>query len=137
MKLPFHHNANDKIFSNSRSLRQGQTKAEKVLWRYLRNRKLLGFKFRRQHPVAMNIVDFYCHECQLVIEVDGPVHQQEDQRKYDLERTLRLQDLGLVELRFTNEEVLGDAQRVVARISEHLNSRTLPPLPRNEIGEGA
>ena len=69
MDYPFHHNAGPKRFEDARSLKKAQTDAEAALWQRIRNRKLNGFKFRRQHPVDYYIVDFYCHECKLVIEL--------------------------------------------------------------------
>jgi len=62
------------ILERARELRQPQTASEQKLWSALRNRQLGGFKFRRQHPIDRFIVDFYCHECALVVEVDGDSH---------------------------------------------------------------
>ena len=59
-------------------MRKNMTYAEKVLWQQLRNRKLDDLKFRRQHPVAIFILDFYCHEKKLAIEVDGGIHNNEE-----------------------------------------------------------
>ncbi len=73
MGLPFHADASWKIFENARSLKKVMTPA-KIIWQNLRNRKVSNQKFRRQHPIARYIVDFYCHEAKLVIEVDGGIH---------------------------------------------------------------
>ena len=62
----------------AKRLRKRQTKSEKLLWQYLRNRKFHGLKFLRQHPVGTSVVDFYCHEKQLAIEIDGPIHYKKD-----------------------------------------------------------
>ena len=94
MELPFHHDAGPKRFENARFLKKVQTEAEAVLWQRIRDRKLNGFKFRRQHPVDYYIVDFYCHESSLVIEVDGKIHEQNDSPDYDKNRTQDLNALG-------------------------------------------
>lgn len=105
------------------------TPAENLLWQNLRNRKVSIHKFRRQHPIAKYIVDFYCHEARLVIEVDGKIHLMNDNPEYDQFRTEELERMGLTVIRFTNEEVLGDISRVLAEIRKHLTPR---PSPRGE-----
>ncbi|HRJ31148.1 MAG TPA: endonuclease domain-containing protein [Cyclobacteriaceae bacterium] len=123
MELPFHHNAKPKIFENARFLKKVPTEAERLLWRNLRSKKLKGYKFRRQHPIDHFIVDFYCHECRLVIEVDGDIHFQNDNPAYDKGRTEQLDALGVKIIRFTNEQVLKDISSVLSEITKHL---TLP-----------
>ena len=71
----------------SQRLRRDMTPAEKELWWKLRNSNLFGAKFRRQHPIACFIADFYCHELKLVIEVDGPIHFQNEKSASDENRT--------------------------------------------------
>ncbi|MBI4990534.1 DUF559 domain-containing protein [Candidatus Gottesmanbacteria bacterium] len=71
----------------ARNLRRRQTDAERLLWWRLRNRQLAGFKFRRQFPIADYIVDFYCDEKKLAIEVDGGQHTTPKYRQYDIKRT--------------------------------------------------
>ena len=71
-----HKGAIGKLYQYGRELRQSATNAEKILWEYLRNRKLEGLKFRRQHPIDKFIADFYCHEKKLVVELDGAVHDE-------------------------------------------------------------
>jgi very-short-patch-repair endonuclease len=71
---PIYFGVTPEILRLAGELRSSMTPAEKILWSHLRNRKVLGFKFRRQHPVSDFIVDFYCHEARLVIEADGSVH---------------------------------------------------------------
>jgi very-short-patch-repair endonuclease len=83
---------NPDIISAARRLRLTLTPAEQVLWRALKNRQLNGLKFRLQHPVESFVVDFYCPQHRLVIEVDGAVHDQ--QLGYDIARTERLNQLG-------------------------------------------
>lgn len=98
----------------ARALRQPMTSAEQMLWQALRNRKLGGFKFRRQHAVGPFILDFYCSACKLAVELDGQVHTQ--RTEYDRERTAHLNAYGCRVIRFDNEEVLGDLPSVLARI---------------------
>ncbi|MCP4141204.1 MAG: endonuclease domain-containing protein [Chloroflexi bacterium] len=88
----------------SRELRQPQTPAENTLWQHLRNRNL-GYKFRRQHPIAQFIVEFYCAELKLCIELDGSQHFEPKQEAYDKARTEYLEELGYSVIRFTNNDV--------------------------------
>ncbi|WP_316756948.1 endonuclease domain-containing protein [Pedobacter aquatilis] len=97
--------ANHKLFEFSKVLRKTQTDAEGIVWRSLRNRNILGFKFRRQHPLDKYIADFYSHEAKLIIEIDGGIHNQVDNIEYDKNRSYELEELGIKVLRFTNEEV--------------------------------
>jgi very-short-patch-repair endonuclease len=126
MQLPFHEEANPKTFENARFLKKVLTESEMILWEQLRDRRLKGYKFRRQHPIASYIVDFYCHECKLVIEVDGEIHQHHDNAEYDKGRTCELESLGLSIIRFTNKEVQENRSQVLNKISERLTS---PPTP--------
>lgn len=107
-----------------RELRQRQTPAEQILWDALRNRKLSGKKFLRQHPICAKskfnsnlyyIPDFYCHEAQLAIEADGPVHNYKQQ--YDKNRGEALKLLGLRVIRFNNDEIKNDLNNVLAKIN--------------------
>ena len=123
MKLPFNYDATQRIFDNANSLKRNLTRAEKVLWNHLRNRKLDGKKFRRQHPIGPYIVDFYCHSHSLVIEVDGIIHEKEDIPSYDENRTQHLRSLGLSVVRVSNEEVLFEIGQVLAKIRDEINKR--------------
>jgi len=87
----------------ARELRHPQTPAEQKVWQVLRNRQCAGYKFRRQHPIGPFIVDFYCAQTKLVIEIDGDTHA--DQIEYDLARTEYLNQQGYRVLRFTNNDV--------------------------------
>jgi very-short-patch-repair endonuclease len=90
----------------ARQLRQKSTDAEKRLWSLLRDRKLRGFKFRRQHPVAPYVLDFYCAELSLAVELDGGGHLEPEQRLHDQARTAFLGQRGILVKRVTNHEVL-------------------------------
>ncbi len=111
----------DKLKPLARDMRHEATCAEDVLWERLRNRRLCGIKFRRQHAIGRFIVDFYCAEARLVIEVDGGIHDYtvED----DAVRQEYLESLGLSVCRFTNAEVVLQTDVVVARIGELLQER--------------
>jgi len=89
----------------ARNLRHKPTKAEEILWEFLRNRKLGNFKFRRQYPLEPHIVDFYCPERKLQIELDRSVHMDPNRARLDIERTRRLEEKGIKVLRFQNEDV--------------------------------
>jgi very-short-patch-repair endonuclease len=113
-----HQGAIGKLYEYGRDLRQSPTKAEKILWQYLRNRKINGLKFRRQHPLDKFIADFYCHEKKLVIEVDGNIHNEKEIKDYDAARTYELKEWGINVIRFRNEEVLSDIRSVIEKIIE-------------------
>ncbi len=118
------------IQQRARELRRRATEAERVLWERLRNRRLGGLKFRRQHPLGPYIVDFYCAEHRLVIEVDGPIHERQKER--DALRTEYLEAYGYRVLRFTNEDVLTDIEAVLERILAACRE----PSPSSQASEG-
>jgi type I restriction enzyme R subunit len=107
----------------ARDLRTKQTEAEALLWNLLRNRKLLGFKFRRQHQFGDYIADFYCHEASLVIECDGSAHDANEQWHHDQNRDAYMVASGLRVLRFTNKQILDDAETVLSEISKYLPAK--------------
>lgn len=100
----------------ARELRQQMTPEEKTLWLHLRDHRATGRHFRRQQVIAGFIVDFYCHATGLVIEVDGPIHNQNPD--YDRERDAILKEQGLRVLRVTNQQVQDDLFGVLAMIAE-------------------
>jgi very-short-patch-repair endonuclease len=116
----FHYNAFPATFQKARAFRKRSTAAERIIWNELKNRRRNGFKFRRQHPVGQFIVDFFCPEKELVIEIDGGIHFAEDVREHDENRTAELERLGLTVIRFTNEEVRNDIEGVLKKIEERL-----------------
>lgn len=113
-----HKGAIGKLYQYGRELRQSSTKAEKILWEYLRNRKLDGLKFRRQHPIDKFIADFYCHEEKLVVELDGAVHDEKMNAQYDQTRTYELAGSGIRVIRFWNSEVENNIEFVLNRIKQ-------------------
>ena len=85
---------------NARSLRKSQTYPEKILWEQLRNRRFMRLKFRRQFPIGIYITDFYCPAKNLIIEIDGKVHDEEEQRIWDYDRELNLKSEEFNIIRF-------------------------------------
>lgn len=106
----------EKLKPLAKEMRHHPTPAEAALWECLRGRRVAKLKFRRQHAIDRFIVDFYCPEARLVIEVDGAIHQYTQEE--DALRTAFLESLGLRVIRFGNEAVLGDMAGVVRGISE-------------------
>ena len=116
----------------SRKLRRTMTEAEAKLWAVLRNRQLLNLKFRRQQIIEGFIVDFYCPSVGLVIEVDGGIHETEEQKALDIHRTEVFESRQLSVLRFTNLQVLESVEMVKDRICTYILSPqqpTSPPAP--------
>ena len=116
----------------ARELRKRQTSAETLLWQLLRDRRLLGFKFRRQHQFGDYVTDFYYREADLVIECDGSVHEANEQWHHDRERDAYMIRQGLRVLRIPNERILNDTESVLKEIAQYLPS----PLGRGAGGEG-
>ncbi len=112
--------------------RGNPTEAEDALWQMLRGKKLEGYKFRRQHIIGSYIADFICLKAKLIIEVDGLIHQLPDSKVNDEERTAWLKQKGFKVVRFTNEEVIGDTENVLAKILKELaiiqRAALIPPL---------
>jgi very-short-patch-repair endonuclease len=109
----------------ARQMRKNPTPAENKLWQHLRGKQLLGYKFRRQHAIERFIVDFYCHEARLIVEVDGPIHQYTTEE--DAIRQKFLESLGFRVLRFTNEQVLTNIDGVLEKIAEALRQTNAAP----------
>ena len=121
----------------ARQLRHDATPAEQILWERLRHRQLHGLKFRRQHPIGEFIVDFYCAEHKLIIELDGAVHAH--QRERDQERADILERQGYHVLRIKNAEIEQDIEDVLQRIVAACKKRAHAPLScrsRRERGWG-
>ncbi|MCY3979839.1 MAG: endonuclease domain-containing protein [Chloroflexi bacterium] len=110
----------DDIKQRARLMRRNPTPAEAKLWQHIRKRQVRGFRFRRQHAIGPFIVDYYCYEARLVIELDGAIHDEPAQAEYDEDRQQYLESAGLRVLRFTNAQVIHDANAVVAAIGDWL-----------------
>ena len=111
---------NKKLKLRAQELRKNMTKSECLLWKYLRKKQILNAQFYRQTIIEHYIVDFYCPKYKLIIEVDGIQHSEEEQKEYDDVRTEDLGQLGLEVLRFTNREILNNAENVVDRIRQKM-----------------
>src|SRR5262245_20580521 len=112
------------LLQAARDLRQHMTDAEQCLWRCLRGKQLDGFRFRKQHPIAHFVLDFYCPAVRLAIELDGAQHNTSPGRASDDERTRYLNVRGIRVLRFWNHEVVQDLPGVLQRVWDALH---LPP----------
>ncbi|MBI4497881.1 MAG: endonuclease domain-containing protein [Chloroflexi bacterium] len=108
-----------------RALRQTTTDAETLLWKFLRARHVAGAKFRRQHQCGPYILDFFCPEHRLVIEIDGSQHREPDKMMADRARTRYLEARGLRVIRFTNLEVFQETEAVIMRMWEEVE-RSFP-----------
>jgi very-short-patch-repair endonuclease len=122
MPRPTRGETSAQIVVAARELRHRPTPAENKLWEALRGRRLAGLKFRRQHPFGPFVLDMFCVEHQLVIEVDGSIHRTPEQAVYDAARTEHLVERGLRILRFTNDEVEYHLPDVLNRIRQNLAS---------------
>jgi very-short-patch-repair endonuclease len=130
--IPKRIRASAPVQQRAKQLRQSMTPAEQILWERLRNRRLAGFKFRRQHPINACIVDFYCATARLVIEIDGGIHLQ--QVKADDNRSQALEEQGYQILRFTNGQIETDLEIVLSTIQNACQPKT--PLPHAGEGQG-
>ncbi len=122
--------------------RSNPTETEKILWEILRGKKLDGYKFRRQHIIGNFIADFVCLSANLIIEIDGLIHQTPENKISDAERTLELNKFGFEVLRFTNEQVINETEFVLNTILHRLTEKNFaesetknPPLERREAGK--
>ncbi len=119
----------------ARALRSTMTDAEKLLWQCLRGKQLGGYRFRRQNPIERFVLDFYCCEAKLAVELDGEQHNEADARIRDNERTSLLEEHGIRVIRFWNSEVLANLEGVLETVYKELQQRTttsspLPTSPR-------
>ncbi len=106
-------------------LRKKPTDSEEILWIFLSNKGLCGHKFRRQHPIKGFILDFYCPDKKLAVEIDGKIH--DNQREYDLKRQSLLEGLGISFIRFSNDNVMNNIETVLRTIKKKLTSLNLAP----------
>ena len=116
------HHESKVIRERARQMRKAPTPSESLLWQALRNPQLAGLKFLRQHPIGPAIVDFYCHERHLAVEVDGGVHLNEDAKAQDTARQQFLQQYGVRFFRCTAEEVETDLIAVLSRLKGELDN---------------
>jgi very-short-patch-repair endonuclease len=133
-----HSAVNEEQRNHAKSLRRAMTRAETLLWRYLKAHRIDGLGFRRQAPMGRYIVDLVCHEARIVVELDGETHDFEQQQKRDQVRDAWLATRGYAVLRFTNRDVLSNLEGVVTVIRETASARLAAPpslsLPRKGGG---
>jgi very-short-patch-repair endonuclease len=126
------------------TFRKRETEPEKILWSRLRNRNAVGLKFRRQHPIGDRVVDFFCAEAKLALELDGSGHARHFGQTADLDKELELYESGIRVLRFSNSEIFNnldgvvnaiiyavDPERSLWKADPHLGAPR-PPLPQGE-----
>jgi very-short-patch-repair endonuclease len=113
----------------ARQLRKEETWAEKLVWTWLRGRRFNGYKFRRQHPVGIYYLDFFCEEAALNVELDGRQHGLPGQQNHDAGREAFLLSRGIKTLRFWNSHLRRDAQSIRETIFNELQARAPHPLP--------
>ncbi len=128
--------ASGQTVRTARQLRRRLTGSEQVLWSALRDSRLHGIKFRRQHPFGPYVLDFFCVNAQLAIELDGGVHDQPEQIEYDRERTAYLEASGLRVMRFRNEDIVDKLDDVLNKILEVASPAPIPPPSPDEDGRG-
>ncbi len=122
--VDMHYGASKIIFQYAETLRKNMTPTEKIIWeRVCRNQ--LGFRIRRQHPVWKYIADYYCHEVKLIIEVDGEIHSTKENKAYDINRDVTLNEFGIETIRFSNEQVMNEIDYVIDEIKKKIEELKL------------
>jgi very-short-patch-repair endonuclease len=127
-----HIGAKPDLFKYAQEMRKNPTETEKILWTILKKIRFEGYIFRRQHPIDIFIADFYCHKLKLIIEVDGDIHESDYEKEYDDGRTGELEKYGIKVIRFTNEEILRDTDKVISDIHKYISALASP----SPLGEG-
>ena len=112
------YNASPEIFKKAEILRKNMTKTEKMLWDKLKKNQL-GVRFKAQHPMMNFIADFYCHKSKLVLEIDGESHIK--QKEYDSGRTAEMEKFGIRVIRFSNDEIIENIEKVIKVIKKNLS----------------
>jgi very-short-patch-repair endonuclease len=117
--------ASPEIMNNLRMLRETMTTFEKLLWEKLKGKQICGLRFCRQHPIFIFIADFYCHEVRLVVEIDGEIHNQ--QEEYDDGRSAEMEKFDIKVIRFQNYEIENNIEKVVQEIKNAVIQRLKSP----------
>jgi very-short-patch-repair endonuclease len=112
---------NPKLTEFTKSLRNNSTKSEIKLWRVIKGKEFRGYDFHRQKPLLNFIADFYCHELDLVIELDGLTHESEETKRKDIFKQSELEKEGLTVLRFTDDEIFSEFDKVMSEIEEYID----------------
>ena len=121
---------NPQLKKKARELRNNSTTSEIKLWMFLKNKQMLSYDFHRQKPLDEYVVDFFCNELMLAIEIDGLSHHNSEE--YDTERQRKLETLGIRFLRFEDDEVFYNIEKVLKTIEEWINKNKnkISPLQR-------
>jgi very-short-patch-repair endonuclease len=117
---------NRELVKNARVLRSNMTRTEIILWSRLRSKKIDGYKFRRQQPVFDYVVDFFCHELKLIIEVDGEIHSLLENITYDIKRDKILKQNGYHIIRLSNLEIETNLDSTSLKIRTYISSNLSP-----------
>jgi very-short-patch-repair endonuclease len=112
---------NPKLKEYARQLRNNSTQSEIKLWKQLKGKQMRGYDFHRQKPLIHFIADFYCYELKLVIELDGYTHEFEEVKIKDARKQKLLEEEGLTVLRFTDEEIFTEMEKVHLEIEKYIN----------------
>jgi very-short-patch-repair endonuclease len=128
-----YHGAAIKLFEFAKKLGRNQTETEDILWVRLKNKQLLGYKFRRQHAIDRYIAGFYCHKLKFVIELDGGYHRDPEQTKYDFLRDGEMKEFGILVKRIKNEQILANLEPTLAALSRDFILRAV--LLHEEVGK--
>jgi very-short-patch-repair endonuclease len=119
---------NPKLKELARALRNHSTPGEIALWKKIRDKQLLGYDFDRQKPIGEYIVDFFCHELMLAIEIDGISHENQEALERDIRRQSDLEGLGIQVLRFKEQEAVNNLRLVIEQIENWIHSTHPQPL---------
>lgn len=117
------YNAPPILFEFAKEMQNNPTEAESFLWNYISRDKIQGVRFKRQHPILYFIADFYCHKAKLIVEIDGGYHLEPSQYQYDVNRNMELELLGLKVLRFSNDQVMLETEKVLQIIDEEIKKQ--------------
>lgn len=115
-----------------RQLRTNMTYCEKLVWMYLRKRQMKE-RFLRQYSVDKYVIDFYCPKLKLAVEVDGDIHDLQDQKEYDKERQDYLENFGIKFIRIKNEELLANADKAFVRIEDEIKRFSVSPRTASAV----
>ncbi len=126
------YNAKPHIFEKAKMLRKTMTESEQKLWEELIGKKMLGLRFRPQHPIDIFIADFYCHSLKLVVEVDGGIHKSIERKEYDFGREGELENRGIKVISFTNKEIENNITQVRKEI-ERMCIKLKSELPESPL----
>ncbi len=129
MATPMHYSASKTVFQYAEILRKSMTDAEKIVWERLCKNQL-RVRIRRQHPIGKYIADYYCHELKLVIEIDGAIHLLKENKEYDTNRDITLNEFGIQIIRFTNDQVINHIDQIIEEIKNKIKE-----LKQKEVQE--